>query len=142
MRVAIITETFLPKVDGIVKVTCLLLDHLRTRGIEVLVIAPRYGENAHYNDVPICSLPSISLPLYPEARLGFATFSLYRELAAFRPDVAHLFHPMMTGIPTMGMLKWMGYPRSPLFISITLGLPISSKSASLISASRARSSTN
>ena len=110
MRVAIITETFLPKVDGIVKVTCLLLDHLRARGIDALVIAPRYGENAHYNDVPICSLPSISLPLYPEARLGFATFSLYRELAAFRPDVAHLFHPVMTGIPTMGMLKWMDVP--------------------------------
>ena len=84
MRVAIITETFLPKVDGIVKVTCLLLDHLRARGIEALVIAPRYGENAHYNDVPICSLPSISLPLYPEARLGFATFSLYRQLADFK----------------------------------------------------------
>ena len=110
MRVAIITETFLPKVDGIVKVTCLLLDHLRARGIDALVIAPRYGENEHYNDIPICSLPSLSLPLYPEARLGFATLSLFRDLTAFNPDVAHLFHPMMTGIPTMGMLKWMGVP--------------------------------
>ena len=110
MRVAIITETFLPKVDGIVKVTCLLLDHLRKRGIDALVIAPRYGENARYKDVPICSLPSVSLPLYPEARLGFATFSLYRQLSAFKPDVAHLFHPVMTGIPTMGMLKWMEVP--------------------------------
>ena len=110
MRVAIITETFLPKVDGIVKVACLLLDHLRKRGIDALVIAPRYGESARYRDVPICSLPSVSLPLYPEARLGFATFSLYRELAAFKPDIAHLFHPVMTGIPTMGMLKWMDVP--------------------------------
>lgn len=110
MRVAIITETFLPKVDGIVKVTCLLLDHLRNRGVDALVIAPRYGDGGYYKDVPICSLPSVSLPLYPEARLGFATFSLYRELAAFKPDVAHLFHPVMTGIPTMGMLKWMDVP--------------------------------
>ena len=110
MRVAIITETFLPKVDGIVKVTCLLLDHLRARGIDALVIAPRYGETEHYNDIPICSLPSLSLPFYPEARLGFATLSLFRDLTAFNPDVAHLFHPMMTGIPTMGMLKWMGVP--------------------------------
>ena len=53
MRVAIITETFLPKVDGIVKVTCLLLDHLSKRGIEALVIAPRYGEDRRYNDVPV-----------------------------------------------------------------------------------------
>ncbi|MCY3781389.1 MAG: glycosyltransferase family 1 protein [Chloroflexi bacterium] len=110
MRVAIITETFLPKVDGIVKVVCLLLDHLSRRGIEALVIAPRYGDGISYNDVPIHSLPSLSLPLYPEARLGFATLSLYRDLADFQPDIAHLFHPAMTGIPTMAMLKWMDVP--------------------------------
>ncbi len=110
MRIAIITETFLPKVDGIVKVTCLLLDHLSRRGIEALVIAPRYGDGQRYNDVPIRSLPSMALPLYPEARLGFATLSLYRDLAAFQPDVAHLFHPVMTGIPAMAMLKWMEVP--------------------------------
>ena len=110
MRVAIITETFLPKVDGIVQVTCLLLDHLSKRGIEALVIAPRYGESPRYNNVPVRSLPSLSFPLYPEARLGFATLSLYRDLAAFQPDVAHLFHPVMTGIPTMMMLKWMAVP--------------------------------
>ena len=110
MRVAIITETFLPKVDGIVKVLCLLLDHLSQRGIEALVIAPRYGAGTRYNDVPVHSLPSLPLPLYPEARLGFATFSLYRDLAAFQPDVAQLFHPVMTGIPAMAMLKWMDVP--------------------------------
>ena len=110
MRIVIITETFLPKVDGIVKVTCLLLDHLSRRGIEAMVIAPRYGESGSYNDVPIRSLPSLSFPLYPEARLGFATLSLYRDLADFNPDVAHLFHPMMTGIPAMAMLKWMEVP--------------------------------
>ena len=110
MRVAVITETFLPKVDGIVKVACLLLDHLSRRGIEALVIAPRYGSRTSYNDAPIHSLPSLSLPLYPEARLGFATLSLYRDLAAFQPDVAHLFHPVIAGIPTMAMLKWMDVP--------------------------------
>ena len=110
MRVAIITETFLPKVDGIVKVTCLLLDHLSKRGIEALVIAPRYGDSSRYKDVPVHSLPSLSFPLYPEARLGFATMSLYRDLAAFQPDVAHLFHPVMTGIPSLMMLKWMEVP--------------------------------
>jgi glycosyltransferase involved in cell wall biosynthesis len=110
MRVAIITETFLPKVDGIVKVTCLLLDHLAKRGIDAMVIAPSYGASENYNDTPVKSLPSVSFPLYPEARLGFTTLSLYRDLSAFNPDVAHLFHPMMTGIPTMGMLKWMEVP--------------------------------
>ena len=110
MRVAIITETFLPKVDGIVKVTCLLLDHLARRGIEALVIAPRYGAEQSYNDAPVHSLPSMPMPLYPEARIGFATLSLYRDLAAFQPDVAHLLHPVATGIPAMAMLKWLDVP--------------------------------
>lgn len=110
MRVAIITETFLPKVDGIVKVVCLLLDHLARRDIEAMVIAPRYGEDATYGEFPVKSVPSFSFPLYPEARMGVATLSVYRELSEFNPDVAHLFHPMMTGIPTMGMLKWMEVP--------------------------------
>ena len=108
MRVALVSETFLPKVDGIVKVACLLLDHLSARGIEAMVIAPRYGEKRRYNNAPVRSLPSIAVPLYPEARLGFATSGLFRDIAAFQPDIAHLFHPAMTGIPTMAMLKWLG----------------------------------
>ncbi len=108
MRVALVSETFLPKVDGIVKVACLLLDHLSARGIEAMMIAPRYGEDQRYNNVPVRSLPSMAVPLYPEARLGFATTGLFRDLAAFQPDIAHLFHPVMAGIPTMAMLKWLG----------------------------------
>lgn len=110
MRIALVSETFLPKVDGIVKVACLLLDHLSARGVEAMVIAPRYGENQRYKHAPIRSLPSIAVPLYPEARLGFATAGLFRDIAAFQPDIAHLFHPVMTGIPTMAMLKWLGVP--------------------------------
>ena len=110
MRVLIVTETFLPKVDGIVKVACLLLDHLAARGIEAMVVAPRYGEQRRYNSAPIHSLPGLPVPMYPEARLGLPTPRLFRELAAFQPDVAHLFHPVMAGIPTMAMLKWLGVP--------------------------------
>jgi len=35
------TETLLPKIDGIVTVTCLLLDHLEQRGIETVIVTPR-----------------------------------------------------------------------------------------------------
>ena len=110
MRVVIVTETFLPKVDGIVKVACLLLDHLERRGIQAMVVAPRYGDMQRYHSARVHSLPSLSLPMYPEARLGFPTLQLIRELAAFQPDVAHLFHPVMAGIPTLAMLKWLGVP--------------------------------
>ena len=54
---------------------------------------------------PVCRCRSIR-----KARIGFATFSLYRDLAAFQPDVAHLLHPVATGIPAMAMLKWLEVP--------------------------------
>ena len=40
MRIAIFTETFLPKLDGMVTVTCLLLEHLRRIHAEVMVFVP------------------------------------------------------------------------------------------------------
>ena len=110
MRVVIVSETFLPKVDGIVKVACLLLDHLAKRGHQALVVAPRYGDLTHVNGAPVHSLPSLSLPLYPEARLGFANLDLFRRLSDFQPDVAHLFHPVLAGIPALAMLKWLDTP--------------------------------
>ena len=67
MRVAIITETFLPKVDGIVKVTCLLLDHLSKSGIEALVIAPRYGERSS-TSIKFCGFASAAIYALPANR--------------------------------------------------------------------------
>ncbi len=109
MRVALFTETFLPKVDGIVTVVCLLLDHLAKRGIEVVVIAPRMGVD-RYNDIPVIGVPGIAFPFYPELRVGPANLSTYQQLKAFRPDVAHIVHPVMIGIPGLLMSKRMGVP--------------------------------
>ena len=43
MRIAFLTETFLPKVDGVVNTLCHLLNHLTERGHEALVFAPQGG---------------------------------------------------------------------------------------------------
>ena len=41
LRIALFTETFLPKVDGIVNTLCHLLDHLDEREHASLLFAPR-----------------------------------------------------------------------------------------------------
>jgi hypothetical protein len=38
MRIALFTETFLPKIDGIVNTLCYLLDHLAKRGHTSLLV--------------------------------------------------------------------------------------------------------
>lgn len=109
MRVALFTETFLPKVDGIVTVMCLLLDHLTERGIETVVVAPKMGCE-RYNETPVIGVPGVRFPLYPELRIGPPTISTYHQLKAFNPDVAHFIHPVLIGIPGMLMAKRLGIP--------------------------------
>ncbi len=100
MRVAIFTETFLPKLDGVVTITCLTLDHFRRAGIEALVISP--GQHiADYNGYRVISLPGVPMPGYPEAKLGLPGPRTYQALKAFAPDVVHVINPWFAGI--MGM---------------------------------------
>lgn len=109
MRVAVFTETFLPKIDGIVTVVCLLLDHLNKRGIETVVVAPKMGID-RYNDTEVIGVPGVTFPLYPELRVGPPTLSTYQQLKAFNPDVAHFIHPVLIGIPGMLMAKRLNIP--------------------------------
>jgi len=109
MRVAVFTETFLPKTDGIVTVVCLLLDHLHKRGIETVVVAPKMGVD-HYNATPVIGVPGVKMPLYPELRVGPPTLSTYHEVKRFNPDIVHLIHPVLVGIPGMLMAKRLDVP--------------------------------
>jgi len=110
MRVAIFTETFLPKMDGIVRVVCLLLDHLSENGIETAIVAPNLGELDGYNDTKLIRVNGVTLPIYPELKVGPPMIRTYQQLQAFNPDVAHFIHPVMIGIPGMAMSKRMGVP--------------------------------
>lgn len=115
MRVALFTETFLPKVDGIVTVTCLLLDHLAKRGIESMIVAPRLGDIQQYANTKVVTVPGVTLPLYPELKIGPPTPYTYRDLKAFKPDIAHFIHPVLIGTTGMLMAKRLGLPKLATF---------------------------
>ncbi|HYO87000.1 MAG TPA: glycosyltransferase family 1 protein [Candidatus Limnocylindrales bacterium] len=114
MRVALFTETFLPKIDGIVTVTCLLLDHLTKRGIETVIVAPKMG-CARYNETPVIGVPGVRFPLYPELRIGPPTASTYQDIKNFQPDIAHFIHPALIGVPGMLMASYLGIPKVASF---------------------------
>jgi glycosyltransferase involved in cell wall biosynthesis len=110
MRAALFTDTFLPKIDGIVTVICLLLDHLSERGVEVMVFAPRLGEIDRYRTFPVVTAPGIRFPFYPDLKLASPTINTYRQLKQFRPDVVHFVHPSAFGLASYLMVKQMGLP--------------------------------
>jgi glycosyltransferase involved in cell wall biosynthesis len=109
MRVALFTETFLPKIDGIVTVTCLLLDHLERRGIESIIVAPKMGCE-QYRSTRVVGVPGVTMPLYPELKVGPPTYSTYAQVRDFRPDVIHAIGPALIGGAGLAMAKWLGVP--------------------------------
>ncbi len=89
MRIALITETFLPDVNGVVTTLCRLLEHLRAAGHEALVLAPD-GSPDSYAGARVVPLRGTPLPLYPNLRFTPPQPGLAEELRRFRPDVLHL----------------------------------------------------
>lgn len=97
MRTAFFTETFLPKIDGIVNTLCYLLDYLATRGHASLLFAPDGGPD-QYAKTPVIGLPAIPFLLYPELKLVPPYVNVSDRLAAFRPDLIHIINPFSLGL--------------------------------------------
>jgi len=95
MRIALLTEVFLPKIDGVVTRTTRHLDQLAEMGHEVLIFAPGNppSEYAGFEVVPI---RSHSLKVYPEVKHGMLGPKTYRRLREFNPDVVHAVNPIWT----------------------------------------------
>jgi glycosyltransferase involved in cell wall biosynthesis len=109
MRIALSVETFLPKIDGIVKIACLTLDHLKQLGIEMFILAPELGVN-NYCGTPVGGVPSVVNPLYPEGRISLPTFSAYRMIRDFRPDLVHAIDPGFIGMAALLSAKYLRVP--------------------------------
>lgn len=102
LRVAVVTETYPPEVNGVAVTIARLVEGLRDRGHEIQVTRPRQRCDASpeggaaRNTVLVPGLP---IPRYPQLRLGLpATRTLVRRWDAPRPDLVH--------VVTEGPLGW------------------------------------
>lgn len=102
MRVVLFTDTFLPKIDGIVTVICLLLEHLQRQGITVMLVCPDLGPIDTYAGAQIIRVPGLPFPLYPGLKFAWPLYGTYKQVRDFRPDVIHAIHTGFT--PGSGML--------------------------------------
>jgi glycosyltransferase involved in cell wall biosynthesis len=96
LRIAIVTETFLPKIDGIVTRLCHTLRHLRSYGHQLLVIAPSGVDE--FDGVPVHGVPGFAFPIYPELKLAVPRPSISKALEKFQPDLIHLVNPAVLGV--------------------------------------------
>ncbi|HEY7309038.1 MAG TPA: glycosyltransferase family 1 protein [Gemmataceae bacterium] len=96
MRIAILAEVFLPKVDGVVNRTMNLIHQLLRSNDDVMVICPQ-ADGSKACPVPIVEFPSFAFPLYPEYRIALPNKRLVKVLDHFAPDVLHYVNPFAFG---------------------------------------------
>src|SRR5919198_3797011 len=61
VRVAIVTESFLPQVNGVTNSVLRVVEHLRERAHDVLIIAPGPGPDS-YRGAPVIRIPALDFP--------------------------------------------------------------------------------
>lgn len=118
MRIAIITESFLPNVNGVTNSVLRIAEQLGGSSSgehELLIIAPglrvthsigrglrSFSRHAHpvlaevsehYAGVPVVRVPQMHLPLIKSLPIGVPVPTVRRALREFQPDVVHLASP-------------------------------------------------
>lgn len=96
LRIAIFTETFLPKIDGIVSILCLLLQRLQEQGHRVLLFGPPGGPS-EYAGAEIVGVGGPRLPFYPELRINIPRRFVWERIKTFQPDLIHVVNPVFLG---------------------------------------------
>ncbi len=109
MKIAFFTETFLPKVDGIVTRLTKTVEHLSKAGDEVVVFCPE-GCPSEYMGAKVIGVPAMPLPLYPELKLGLPGPAVSESLEKLKPDLIHVVNPAVLGLGGIWLAKTNGIP--------------------------------
>jgi phosphatidylinositol alpha 1,6-mannosyltransferase len=101
VRVAYVTESFPPDVNGVAHTAVRVAEHLVSRGHEPLVIAPEPAAGLDRPDrtfgFPVVRVRSLGLPVYPGFRVGLPGQAVREAIAGHRADLVHLAGPFVLG---------------------------------------------
>ncbi len=139
VRVAIVAESFLPNMNGVVNSVLRVLDHLDRHGHDALIIAPdttrglapaaRWHERFRVHRVPAVMVPKISsLPV------GLPQPGIVSAIEDFDADVVHLASPFLLGAGGLAAAMRLDLPTVAVYQTDVAGF---AKSYGLALASRA-----
>jgi glycosyltransferase involved in cell wall biosynthesis len=119
MKLALVTETFPPEINGVAMTFGVIVRELAARGHEITVYRPRRkdlppaSEHPGYTEV---ALPGMPLPGYPLLRLGLlAGGALRRRWRERRPDLVHVVTEGPLGMSAAGAARALGIPVTSSF---------------------------
>ncbi|OLR90706.1 glycosyltransferase family 4 protein [Actinokineospora bangkokensis] len=124
MRVAIVTESFLPQVNGVSNSVLRVVEHLERRGHAALVVAPGAGPD-RYRHARVARVPAVDVPMITSLPIGLPTPRVHAEIAAFDPDVVHLASPFVLGAGGLRAAHRLGVPTVAVYQTDVAGFAAS-----------------
>jgi phosphatidylinositol alpha 1,6-mannosyltransferase len=124
MRVAIVTESYRPDVNGVSNSVQRVVDHLLARGHHPLVVAPEPDTGAP-EDGPceVVRVPSVAMPGYPAFRIGLPSRRVERALRD--ADVVHLASPFALAAHGAFVAERLGLPSVAVYQTDVAGFAAS-----------------
>ena len=109
MRVALVTETFLPSIDGVVTRLTRTLDWLIDHGHETLVVAPDLGVD-EYRGARVAGVRAVTWPVYRSRPWGTPSPRVAAAVREFAPDLVHAWQPTLVGLWAVEECRRSGTP--------------------------------
>jgi glycosyltransferase involved in cell wall biosynthesis len=97
VKIGIVAESFLPQMNGVVRMLLELLTYLRRQGHEALIFAPGDGP-VEAEGYRVRRVKGVPFPPYPEVTLAPFSLWMYRDLRDWQPDIIHLASPFLLGM--------------------------------------------
>lgn len=118
MRIAIVTETWPPEINGVALTVQSLAQGLAALGHSIEVVRPRQDDDdaAAIKGLDHLPMPGAALPRYPGLRFGLpAHRRLRRRWSNRRPDVLYIATEGPLGLTALGAARRLGIPVSTGF---------------------------
>lgn len=120
LRVLVVSESFLPQVNGVTNSVRRVLEHLAAEGHVAELVAPTGP--ASYAGFPVTLARGASLPFYRDFRIGLETRRRLRQvMVRFRPDVVHIASPATLGHQAALTAAELGVPTVAIYQTDLVG---------------------
>ena len=114
MRVAVVTESFLPQVNGVTNSVLRLLEFFDAYGHQAIVIAPESTQPIDsYLGFQVRRTPSLNFrKLIP---IAIPNFTIRHFLEGFQPDIIHLASPTILGSYVLNVAEELNMPSISIY---------------------------